>query len=1361
MDKKENVYMKNRKYYLGLDIGTDSVGYAVTDEQYNLIKFHGEPAWGVTIFDAGELCDKRRAFRADRRRLDRRQQRVLLIQELFEEDIMKVDSKFYQRLRESYLYRDEAKEKFTLFNDANFTDKEYFDRYPTIHHLICDLMKNEESHDVRLVYLACAWLVAHRGHFLSNINKENLSNVKDFSGVYSELHNYFIDKGFIMPWELDNPYLLGEIIKEKSSITSKNKEIISLLYGGKKPSKEITEEFPFNREAIVKLLAGGTVKIKDLYGNDVYEEVGSVSLGMDDEKLVAIISEIGDDGELLRILRTVYDWAVLADTLGSYNCISEAKVAIYDQHRKDLAQLKYFVKKYVPKSYYGLFRSEQAGSYTAYVYHTNDGNTANLKKCNVEDFSKTVLKLVGDISVDAEDLDLYNDMIARLQLNTFLPKQKNTDNRVIPNQLYWYELNTILKNASKYLDFLNCVDKDGITVNDKILSVFSFRVPYFVGPLNTQSEKSWVVRKPGKIYPWNFEKIVDLDASEQGFIENLTNFCTYIPGESVIPKDSLLYQKYMVLNEINNIRINNVRISVGLKQKIYNELFCKVKKVTRKKLSDYLICNGVIKKGEEALITGIDVTINSGLHSYIAFSKLMENNSLTRIDVEKIIERASYAEDKSRLRKWIDVHYPELSEDDKKYICRIRIKDFGRLSSMFLDGIEGVSCETGETFTIIRALWETSYNLMELLSDKFTFREVINEYANEYYSNNPVTLNQRLDDMYLSNSVKRSVYRTLAIMRDVENAFGKPEKIFIETTRSADGNLKGKRTQSRKQRILDLYAKCKDEDVKILQEQLEAMGDTAENKLQGDKLFLYYMQLGKCMYTGQPIELDQLSSKAYDIDHIYPQAFVKDDSIMYNRVLVKSGVNGTKSNIYPISSEIRNKMVGFWNFLRDHNLIEDEKYKRLVRNTPLSEEEKWAFISRQLTETSQATKAIATILKDRFPKTEIVYSKAGLVSDFRHEFGIVKCRSYNDLHHAVDAYLNIVVGNVYDMKFSKRWFSVNSEYSIKTKTVFTHPVICQGKTIWDGTDMLSKVKKTAMKNTAHFTKYAYFKHGGLFDQLPVAAAEDKIPLKIGKDTKKYGGYNKASIMFFLPTRYKAGKKTDVIIMPVELLYGKKFLNDMVFAKQYARERIERILNKTVDDIEFPLGFRPWKVNTVLSLDGFRVSIAGTGSGGKCLVAQPIMQFSSDHRWSDYLKALERFVEKAGKNPRYVYDIDYDKVNAEDNFRMYEMYIEKYANSIYRKRVNSPIDILVNGKEKFMNLSIVNQCQALLHIHESFGRISGGCDLTLIGGGCKAAATVNFSSTISNWAKHYKEVLIIDISTSGLWEKHSNNILDIL
>ena len=45
-----------------------------------------------------------------------------------------------------------------------------------------------------------------------------------------------------------------------------------------------------------------------------------------------------------------------------------------------------------------------------------------------------------------------------------------------------------------------------------------------------------------------------------------------------------------------------------------------------------------------------------------------------------------------------------------------------------------------------------------------------------------------------------------------------------------------------------------------------------------------------------PIELEKLmsGSKEYDIDHIYPQAYVKDDSIINNKVLVLSKINGGK-----------------------------------------------------------------------------------------------------------------------------------------------------------------------------------------------------------------------------------------------------------------------------------------------------------------------------------------------------------------------------------------------------------------------------------------------------------------------------------
>lgn len=187
--------MNAGKYYLGLDIGTDSVGYAVTDSQYTLKKYHGEPAWGVTIFDAASQAAERRTYRVNRRRLDRRQQRVQLLQELFADEIGKIDPRFFIRQMESAIYPADKEERYSLFDDVGYTDANYHGNYPTIHHLIDELMYSDKPHDVRLVYLACAWLVAHRGHFLSQIDSGNVNAVTDFATAYNELHEYLSHLG--------------------------------------------------------------------------------------------------------------------------------------------------------------------------------------------------------------------------------------------------------------------------------------------------------------------------------------------------------------------------------------------------------------------------------------------------------------------------------------------------------------------------------------------------------------------------------------------------------------------------------------------------------------------------------------------------------------------------------------------------------------------------------------------------------------------------------------------------------------------------------------------------------------------------------------------------------------------------------------------------------------------------------------------------------------------------------------------------------------------------------------------------------------------------------------------------------------
>lgn len=1359
----------NKRYYVGLDIGTDSVGYAVTDEKYDLKKFHGDAAWGSVIFDQASLKEERRKFRSARRRLDRRQNRVFLLQEIFAKEIHKIDERFYIRISESRLWRDDtsnANDKCVLFNDKDYSDKEYYSEYPTIHHLIVELMNNDKCHDIRLVYLACAWLVAHRGHFLSNVDVNNIDEIKNIELVYSAFQRYCTSNGFILPWSDIDVQALGECLKKKDGVNNKVKELTRVLLDGKKASKEISDDFPFSVDGVIRLLAGGTCKPVDIFQKEEYEDLSSITLGMDDEKYAELAAGIGDDYGLIEQLRLLYDWSVLADFLGEASSISEAKVGVYEQHKEDLKVLKMLVRKYCKKQYNDVFRNIGPDNYVGYAHHTDESDRTNFKIKSLEDFSKYIKKILSGIDkVDDCDLDLYNDVMERIDKRTFLPKQKTTDNRVIPHQLYLYELKKILDNARKYLSFLDDSDND-ITNYEKIIAIFKYKLPYFVGPLNCSSSFAWVQREKGRITPWNYNNMIDMDESEKSFIKRMTNQCTYLPGEFVVAKDSLCYHRFMVLNEINNIKINGQKISVELKQDIYHQLFEKKKKVKRKDIIGFLIANGYIEKTEgDFAVSGIDEEIKSNLIPQISFKKLMENGILTELEVEDIIERASYSEDKNRLSRWLSKKYSKISDEDRKYICSLRIKDFGRLSRKFLTGLEAPDPETGEAITILSAMWNTNNNLMELLSEKYMFKAAVDDYCNDYYCNssNKKSLNDRLDDMYISNTVKRPIFRTLAVVDDIQKAFGEPAKIFIEMARGSRDEEKGKRTKTRYQQIIEIYDKCRDEDVRELKHELESMGEYVSNKLQADRLFLYFMQFGLSAYSGKRIELEKLmsGSKEYDIDHIYPQAYVNDDSILNNKVLVLSKENGEKSDTYPISGTVRERMHGIWAHWHKIGTINDEKFRRLTRALPFSDDEKYGFINRQLTETSQSTKAVAQLLKEKFPNTEIVYVKAKLASDFRHEFNIYKSRCFNDLHHAVDAYLNIVVGNVYDARFSKRFFKIDSQYSIKTKTLFTHKVMSGSETIWDPDLMLDKVCKIAKKNTAHFVKYEFYKTGGLFDQNPVKKSGGLVPLKKGLPTEKYGGYNKAGVMFYIPVKYKSGKKNEVIVMSVELLYGKKFLEDEEFAKEYSFIRLEHILGKSVEEVSFPMGMRPWKVNTLLSLDGFRICITGIGSGGKKLLAQPVMQFSVDDYWKYYLKKLESFSDKVSKNSKYIYDKEYDKVSSEDNLKLYDIYIEKLTNTIYRKRINNPVETIKGGRDKFVSLDIIEQAKCLLNIQQIFGRMIGGCDLTAVGGKSNSAATNSFSSNISNWKKNYGDVRIVDQSPAGLWEIRSKNLLELL
>ena len=1346
------------KYYIGLDIGTNSVGWAVTDTEYNLLRYHSNATWGVTVFDEGNQAADRRMKRTARRTLARRKQRINILQELFAPIIAPVDKEFFIRLKESALFAEDRSTEGGIFGVSGITDSSFHKKYPTIHHLILDLMRDDSKHDPRMVYMACSYILSHRGHFLYDVSKDNVESVTSIDNVYSAFNEWFDSSGIDRPFDKDAAEL-SEILTSSAKSTQKATQISGKNKHG--------DDYPINTSELAKFICGAKTSPEKLFKNDYYKDIKLPAMADFDEQIDSLRNELTDDEtDLLILAKGIYDWTVLSKILDGCKSISEAKVKIYDTHKEDLAGLKYLVREYLKDDYTNIFKTANTSlnNYTRYTGNLRSSKFDKIPdkfpKCSQEEFCKFIKKELNKITPEDVDKELLEKLLDRAENNLLCPKQVNTDNCVIPYQLYYHELKCILKNAEKYIPELKVSDGEK-SVTDKILSLMTFRIPYYVGPLvsSDKSDNAWMVRKAeGRILPWNFDELVDKDASEENFIRRMTCKCSYLAGEDVLPKNSLLYSKFCVLNEINNIKIDGEPISVEAKQSIYNDLFLKYKNVTFKRVKDYLISNGILKTEQE--LSGIDTKINSSMKVYHDMKAFLDSGKLSFDDAEKIIERITFTTDRTRLCGWLRDNFDKLSDNDINILSRLGYKDFGRLSKKLLTGTYETDRHTGEILerNIITAMWETNHNLMQLLSDNFGYRTSIDRCNEYYYADNPVTVESYLKDAYISSSVRRPIMRTLDIVKELNSLFGAPEKVFVELPRSSDSPKK--RTESRRDKINAYFKTFKDDEIAELKKQLESVSD---ERLRSERLYLYFMQLGKCMYSGKAINIDELSSKKYDVDHIYPRSKLKNDSLD-NKVLVLSELNSQKSDNYPISADIRQCMTGFWTTLRHKNLISETKYKRLTRSTRFTDEELAGFISRQLVETSQASKAVTHLLKLIFPETDVVYVKARNVSDFRHEYGFVKCREINDIHHAKDAYLNIFVGNVFDIKFTKSPLNFIKElngaqraYTMNLTSMLNQDISRGGVTAWrkDGST-LSTVNKTMAKNNIRYVRFAYIRKGGLFDEMPLRAKPSLIPRKAGLDPAKYGGYNKPSMACMVLVKYTAGKKDALSIIPIDIMYIEKFKTNIEFRQQYIYDTLSNITGKTISDISLPLGSRLIKINTMLEIDGLRINLTGKDGGGKYYTFTLATPLLIPQQLEQYIQKLSSFKNKLDAGVKYVLSEEHDKITRTDNLFLFDILMSKTELSIYKKIMTTTRETLCNGRSVFNEISTNEQITALLSMTNLFkqGR-KGTCDLTTIHGP-KMAGKLKINANISSLST-YNNIRLVDQSPTGLIEKISPDL----
>lgn len=1315
--------MYKKDYTVGLDIGSTSVGFAAIDDDYQPIRLKGKRAIGVRLFEEGKTAAERRNFRTTRRRLNRRKWRLSLLEEIFDPYMAKVDPTFFARLKQSNLSPKDENKKFTgplLFPKT--TDSKFYDEYPTIYHLRYHLMNDSRKFDLREIFLAIHHIVKYRGNFLNSAPIASFSTDKiNLTDDFETINAAYLQINSSNPLQLDTDQVdqVSRILLDnKLSNLDKQKQTAKVLAqksGDKKQDKINNTTI----KQICKALLGYKFDLAVVLNIDS-DDHNKWKLQLSDEDIDSRLAELtGELNEaqldILNVLSRLYSQITLNDIVPSGMTLSEAMIEKYKAHKKHLRMLKDFARSLSKKDY-----GQVMEAYAEYIGNLPESASSKAKKkLSQDDFYKKIKRHLDDSELGQKIAEL----IAKSE---FMPKQRTNQNGVIPYQLHLKELNRIIENQSKYYPWLaelNPNEKRRAKAKYKLSELVAFRIPYYVGPLITQEEQqktsnanfAWMIRKSeGRITPWNFDKKVDRIATANRFIKRMTTKDTYLIGEDVMPAHSLLYERFKVLNELNMIRVNNHRLSVGQKQDVFEKLFQKHKTVKTRELINQLMASGL---PTQPIITGLSdpTKFNASLGSYNDFVKIFGdeiNQPGRQKDFEKIIEWITIFDDKDILRTKLS----ELSWLDEKQINALINKNYsgwGRLSRKLLAELTN---QKGQS--VIDRMWNTQKSFIEIINEPVFAEQIKDANQDQLDEDDYETV---LNDAYTSPQNKKAIRQVIKVVDDIVQAAGRaPKFISLEFARE---DQESRRTQSRLSRIKKIYETTAKE--LVANDQIrEELGNV---KGLNDRLFLYFTQLGRDAYTGERINIDDISTK-YDIDHIFPRAFIKDDSLD-NKVLVKRAVNNGKSNNVPLKL-YGAKMKPIWKMWKDHQLISKRKYKHLLTNPDAIDKYKAnGFINRQLVETRQIIKLAANILANRYSNedTRIIEVKASLNHQLRQALNLYKNRQVNDYHHAVDGYLSAFVGQylyhrypslqsyfVYgqyqrffdkqvqeNMKFNR----FNFLYDLTDRDNDQIVVKSTGEIVGEKSKLIEQIKRIYRYKFMLVSQEVFTKTGPLFDQTIYPAGSNKsrlIPIKNDRPTDIYGGYSSSTDAYMSLIRVpdKKEDKYKVVGVPsrslASLNRAEKRGHDAYL------DQLRQVIAKSQKK-EFQIIIPKLRYRQLIMDGGLKYTLGSSAyqyNARQLLLSEKSMEVLA----TDFSK-ITTDLDKQNQKLIAVYDDILDKVNR---------YLPLYDKNQFRKALNGARDKFVqlpilpkfngNKKDEAGKVEILNEILLGLHDDASKGNL---------------------------------------------------------
>ncbi|MBS1775801.1 MAG: type II CRISPR RNA-guided endonuclease Cas9 [Bacteroidetes bacterium] len=256
--------------------------------------------------------------------------------------------------------------------------------------------------------------------------------------------------------------------------------------------------------------------------------------------------------------------------------------------------------------------------------------------------------------------------------------------------------------------------------------------------------------------------------------------------------------------------------------------------------------------------------------------------------------------------------------------------------------------------------------------------------------------------------VEQLISEALMVVKDIWRKFGKPDEVRLELSRELKNNAERRNkiykanneNQKANDEVKNLLIELKQEitlnniekyklwlsQENLAEEYVKQYKDPSKSEI--EKMKLWREQGHVSPYTGQPIPLSELFNRErYDVDHIIPQSRYFDDSFV-NKVICEKSINKEKSNrtameFFEIGSSIPS-VFSKENFIKHVNdYFQGTKRKNLLA-TKVPEDP----IARQIKETQYISVRVKEEL-NKIVGNENVKTTTGGVTDYlRNQWGL-------------------------------------------------------------------------------------------------------------------------------------------------------------------------------------------------------------------------------------------------------------------------------------------------------------------------------------------------------------------------------------